>query len=256
MKRTVFFMLILVVAVSCTPMQPALTASSPVENLPVKGRQGLLINQKLTFGDFQTSKVKRSWTRGGENILGIPVGRFNRDFLSYQSVGKDQDFFFVMEDPGGNRAEVFALSQLASQDIQLDKSSGTFSEDSFSINLKSENIFYIQLFLNGNNRAWELLLDNEAAQIFAKEYQGIFAYDEDNYYTLKPITKVQGKKGPENLLLGSIGYEIFNKKEEPVAAVSLVDSGNVYLYTQDPEERFLMANLCAALLLQEDLEEF
>lgn len=258
MKRPVFFLLILAIAASCTPMQPALTASSTsqIEALPVKGRQGLLINQKLSFGDFQTSRVKRSWTREGENIFGIPVGRFNRDFLSYQNSGKDQDFFFAMEDPAGNRAEVFALSHLASQDIQLDKSSGTFSKDIFSINLKSENIFYLQLFLNDDNSAWELLLDNEAAQIFAKEYQGIFAYDEDNFYTLKPITQVQGKKGPEDLLLGSIGYEIFNKQEQPIAAVSLVDSGSVYLFTDDPGERFLMANLCAALLLQEDLEEF
>ncbi|MBU2651412.1 MAG: hypothetical protein KKA81_10800 [Bacteroidetes bacterium] len=29
----------------------------------VKGRQGIQINQVITFGDFHTSKVKKGWTK-------------------------------------------------------------------------------------------------------------------------------------------------------------------------------------------------
>lgn len=57
------------------------------------------------------------------------------------------------------------------------------------------------------------------------------------------------------MLVGSIGYEILSRQNELIAAVSLVDGGNVYLNTKDPRERFLMANLCAALLLQENIAD-
>ena len=40
-----------------------------------------------------------------------------------------------------------------------------------------------------------------------------------------------------------------------VAAVSLVDNGMVFIGHTDAAERFLLANACAALLLQEAIDE-
>jgi hypothetical protein len=40
-----------------------------------------------------------------------------------------------------------------------------------------------------------------------------------------------------------------------VAAVSLVDSGMVFLGKTDPTERFLLANVSAALLLYQAIDE-
>ena len=97
------------------------------------------------------------------------------------------------------------------------------------------------------------MLDNDAAQMFAGEYTGFFALSNEDFYTLQPITHVNSKKGTSKLLAGSIGYEIFNKEGISVAAVSLVDNGEVYLHTKDPSEKLLMSALCAALLLQEDI---
>lgn len=238
-------------------MQPALSNSgkAEVQGLEVKGRQGLLINQKLSFGEFQTSKVRRSWTRGREGSFGVPVGAGGRDVLSYETIEKAQSFSFQMEDLNGNRSIVNALSEFAAEELQLNKNIGGLVEDLFGVTLTGNNIFYLQLFINNELQPWELILNNEAAQVAAKEYKGLFAASEDLYYVLKPITKVEGKKGPTNLLMGSIGYEIFNKNEEPVAAVSLVDGGQVFFQTSDPSERFLLANLCAALLLQENIGE-
>jgi len=36
------------------------------ESIPyeVKGKNGWLINQKLSFGEYKTGEVKRSWTKG------------------------------------------------------------------------------------------------------------------------------------------------------------------------------------------------
>lgn len=241
-------------------MQPALSISnsSSLQSYPVKGRQGILINQKLKFGEYETSKVKRSWTKGGNSRLSVPIGDTGEsqypDLLSLNYVDRNQTFHFQMNDSLGNRSDVYAASEFSSEDFQFEEKDNVL-EEILGFNLKSENLFYLQIFLNNDAQPWQLVLDNEAAQVFPGKYRGILAIDENRYYSLEPISKVQGKKGPQNLLLGSIGYEIFNNKNHSIAAVSLVDGGMVYFNTTDPEERFLMANLAAALLLQENIAE-
>ena len=62
-----------------------------------------------------------------------------------------------------------------------------------------------------------------------------------------------GKSG--EILAGSVGLEFHNPEGKPVAAVSLIDKGMVFLGKTTKEERFLLANLCAALLLQQEIGE-
>lgn len=240
--------------VSCSITQPALNVEpgDVVESFPVKGTQGWMINQKLKFGDYETTRVKRSWTRGGNTRIDVPVGGTPTypNLISYETSGRHQNYAFQMSDRHGNFSDVYATSNFRSKDLNFGK-----SDSFFGITLSSENIFYLQLFLNIDAQPWQLMLDNDASQIAAKRYRGVFAQDEKNFYTLEPITKVQGETGPTELIGGSIGYEIVNPKNELVAAVSLVNGGNVYFNTKDPKERFLMAGLCAALLLQEDLTQ-
>ncbi len=259
--KTLFLMVLLIILYSgCSPMQPVISASgnSSLESLPVKGRQGILINQKLSFGEFQTSRFKRSWTRGGNSRLELPVGgeisSGYPDLLSLNYVNREQRFYFQMEDEHGNASDVYATSGFSSEDLQLEKN-GSIWEDVLGFTLNSENLFYLQLFNNQDSLPWQLVLDNEAAQVYAKKYQGVFALDENRFYTLVPITKIQGNKGPQNLLMGSIGYEIRNPVGKLVAAVAIYDDGNIYFDTRDPQERFLLANLRAALLLQENIAD-
>ena len=68
------------------------------------------------------------------------------------------------------------------------------------------------------------------------------------YRQQKPRSK-DGK--PAGILFGSVGFEIRNKEGKAVAAVSKIDKGVVYMQGSDEEERFLLANVCAALLMQE-----
>lgn len=261
MKKILLFVCCLGMLMGCAPIQPALTVSEGdvIEAFPVKGRQGWLINQKLKFGDYQTSRIKRSWTRGGDASIGVPVGgnRSTTKVLSFGKAGRHQNFYFQMNDIHGNYADVFASSDFRATDLSLGSTGlDGFLKEKMGVTLSSENIFFLELFFNSEDRPWQLMLDNEAAQVHARRYRGVFVLDDENFYLLEPITRVAGKKGPTELIMGSIGYEILNKQNELIAAVSLVDGGNVYLNTKDPQERFLMANLCAALLLQENLAEY
>ena len=56
------------------------------------------------------------------------------------------------------------------------------------------------------------------------------------------------------MLAGSIGFEFRNAQGKAVAAVSTINNGMVFLPHVDKEERFLLANACTALLLQDIIE--
>src|SRR6188768_1358576 len=77
MKKYKFFIAITMLVVGCTPAKMAVEKSNwnNIEEYSVKGRQGLLIKQKLSFGEYQTSSVKRSWTKGSSAFAGWTTGR-------------------------------------------------------------------------------------------------------------------------------------------------------------------------------------
>lgn len=258
--KKLYTLLAAVIIVACTPMKPALSVSETT-SFPVKGRQGLMIRQKLNFGDYGTSVVKRSWTRSGNTRVDLISGQVHNpsypNLLSMDYANSDQSYYFTIRDFFGNVADVYAVSAFHSRDLQIGDNPNTvinILEDIFGGSGYSENLFYLQVFLNDETTPWQLVLDNDAAQVFPGEYTGFFALDQDNFYSLKSINKIAGKKGPQTVPR-SIGYEIFDSSGTSVAAVSLVDNGEVYFHTKDPSERFLLSGLCAALLLQEDVSE-
>jgi len=61
-----------------------------------------------------------------------------------------------------------------------------------------------------------------------------------------------GKTG--NILAGSIGFEFRDPTGKAVAAVSFLNNGAVFLGKISDDKRFLLANACAALLLQDTIE--
>lgn len=255
-------MLVSLLAFSCKPFQPALSHAdgTKTEMHPVKGRQGILINQKLSFAEFQTAKVRRSWTKGRDANTHVSQGIVEDilfpDMFSINYSERSQTFSFQMEDAAGNTSEVFAASEFASENLQIGSNPNTavnIYEGLFGAH--TDNLFYLQAFINGSETPWQLVLDRVASQENAKNYKGVFVLDRDNFYSLKPITKIVGKKGDVNMPFGSLGFEIFNKNNEFVAAVSEVDRGAVYFNTTDAKERFILANLCAGLLLQQDISE-
>lgn len=253
----------LVTIYGCTPLKPALSGSDTanVEELPVKGRQGILINQKLAFGDFQTSKVKRSWTKGGNSRTAISLGNtvdfFYGNIISKEYMNRDQTFYFQLKDNNNRISDVYASSAFKSEDLQIGNNPNSvvnIFEDAISSQDNRENMFYLQVYVNTETKPWQLVLDNQASQTNPDEYLGVFALDAEKFYTLKPITKMAGKKGTRPMMFGSVGYEIFDADKKSVAAVSLMDRGMVFLNTADADERFLLSNLCSALLLQQQID--
>jgi hypothetical protein len=257
------FLLLAIATVGCTPVKPAFSSENTTmaEELEVKGRQGLLINQKLSFGPYQTSKVKRSWTKTDKASMPLPTSLlfwilYDKG-MSKAYVDKNQKMHFTMATPEGQSSDVYATSVFSREDILIGdnpNSAVNIFSQVFGSGSKSEDVFYAQVYIGKDENPWQLMLDNDASQTKAKSYEGVFALNDQKYYRLKPITKVQGKTQAQDLWFGSIGYEIVTPENKSVAAVSLMDRGKVYFNTTDAEEHFLLANLAAALLLQENLE--
>lgn len=250
---------LLVFAGSCSTPKIALNGEGFTE-MPVKGRNGFLINQKLSFGDYKTTSVKRSWTKGGTSrnglTVGSPVNRTYDNIVSMEYTEKKQTVNFSLTDANNNNSEVRCVTRFDSERLVIGNNSNSLPNIILDIVKGSEstNTFYALIFVNGQEWPWHLLLDNNAVQAKAKTYTGKVALDDEHYYSIVPVNKMLNKKGEaKNILFGSIGLELRNKENKSVAIVSFLDKGRVFLNTTDKEEAFLLANICAALLLQEQI---
>jgi hypothetical protein len=224
----------------------------------VKGRQGILIKQKMSFGEYSTNTVHRSWTKGYSGRTGIGVGDHVRqewiNIISVNYIDKKQTIHYEMNS-GSQQSEVYCVSRFNAQDLEIGASPNNIlniAMDIMGIGGRSSSLYYAQIFASPKDeQPWQLVLDNQAAQALPDRYVGKLAKSASEYYTIVPVTKVESKGKTGNTLLGAIGFEFRNAEGKTVAAVSLIDKGMVYLGKTTAEERFLLANACTALLLQE-----
>ncbi len=79
------------VLASCSTSQMLLhePLTSQAESMPVKGRQGWLLNQRLSFGTYQTDRVQNRWAFS-----------FGMDVLLAELEGAQQKYSFNLEDTG------------------------------------------------------------------------------------------------------------------------------------------------------------
>jgi hypothetical protein len=255
MKRTLFILLLLAAHQSFAQGFKPLTSEplhSTQEELKVKGRQGILIKQKLSFGNYYTTKVKRSAIRRWSSSAGM-----QRCIWAEHAEGK-QSIHFELTD-GSRSSNGHCVSNVISDDMLIGHQPEQYPGQVSSIFRIStgdnENNFSVALYLNGEEQPWELFLSNNEAQYSREHYIG-FVDRGKEYYTITPIWKVEKKNGKvSEMPFGNVGFEIRDAKGEAKAAVSLIDNGRVYMGQLNDDERFLMANVCAALLLQGDISQ-
>jgi hypothetical protein len=238
----------------------ALTNPSWQNNIgyAVEGRMQTVLQKKpLRFGEFYTTGVKTSWRRSSSLVTdmdGRVINRYSNTLGKLYESSKASRRF-TLSNGKGLQAQVFTFDQLTALGYLLGNNlqlNFDWLVKALGMPTKAENSYYVQVFEPENDRPWELMLDLDAVRWNPKNYAGYFALNDDEYYTVKAITKIMGKNGPSSFPAGIMGYEICNAGGVPVAAVSTINSGVVHLQDSlPPDERFLMANLCAALLLYE-----
>lgn len=265
MKHVLFFIFFIAVqGLDAQSMKIALEGEewTGVSEYPVKGRQGILINQKLSFGEYHTLLVDRSWTKGSSITVGLsqglPTDEDYKKLITSEKVKKKQTLYFALEDSLGNQARAYCISNFSSKNFTVgnnENSPVNIFGDILGVGDASSSMFYAMIYDAQASNRWDLILDNQEVQSKPKSYVGYLAKGKDDYYTIKPLSRVVSKKGKIGTMpFGSAGFEIRNKDGKAVAAVSMIDNGVVYLSDISPEENMLLSGVCAALLLQEQID--
>lgn len=229
------------------------------DNYTVKKTHKLFKGEKLAFGEFATEGFKRSWTKHSDNSYGIGSGIITdydyTNFIKWGKLTSRQKMSFVLTNETQSEfAEVFGLTEVKSSQIEVGKNPNTIFNIGLDIvtNLlkNPSDILYTQIY-TGRESPYELLLDDTQANMHRKKYYGVMARNDRDYYIIKPMYQLSNKKNEAVAIpFGVIGYEFFNIHEQPVAAVSLLNQGSVYLNTSDSKERILLAAACSAILLK------
>jgi hypothetical protein len=260
MKKIFYATLALVIVSSCSPFELAVSDELKNNNdeYKVKGRNGILIKQKLSFGEYKTERVKRSWTKGSSTFAGFgfgyPGSQDYTNIISTEYIRRKQTIFFSLSDNKQQVSEVYCTSWFDAREFTLGNNENSILNIVLDILGKggsADSKYYVQLYAAADERPWQMLIDNQAAQAQAKSYTGVLAQDRNHYYTIVPVTSLEknGKSG--NILAGSVGFEFRDPQGRAVAAVSLMDNGMIFLGKTNQNERFILANACAALLLQD-----
>lgn len=227
------------------------------EAYEVKGRMGLLLKQKLSFGNYYTTSVKRSWTKGSGLTTGIPAGYDYRKLIKLEYINKKQTIVFHLQDSLGTEAEAYCVSKFNGKDLNFGDDRipiGRRVSTMFGIEFESSNLFYVQIYTGRDQAPWHLILDNEAAQQTPKSYEARLVQSQHTFYRIVPDTRIMKGNGKVmNMPFGSAGFRIINSSGEPVAAVSMIDKGVIYFNSVSTEERILLGTVCTALLLQEQI---
>ena len=264
-KQLAFFAAIIILAGSCSTVQLHLEGDSwnNKEAYEVKGRGIAFTKEKLSFGNYATHYVKRSWTRGGPSTYGIGTGMPGTpeyaNIISVSYIKKKQTLRFGITDDQGNKSDVFAVSDFNAREIQVGKNENSLFNIALDIfqqaKKPSTSMYYVQLYMNGEERPWQMIHDNYTARQPVKNYIGYLAKSKNDYYQIVPISSMVNSKGKIlNMPMGAYGFAFLTREGQPLAAVSLLNKGAVY-FAKDvqAEEKFLFANAAAALLMQQEL---
>jgi hypothetical protein len=264
MKKTMIIAMAGIITIaSCKTPDLALKENEwqSAERFDVKGRQGWTMNEQISFGDYRTITLKRSWTKGSGAFAGWtsykPGYSEVEKIIGIDYSQRRQSVRFELTDSKQQESAVFCVTKVKSANFVINNNPNSAVGEVNSvleIGDDWQNGYWVNIFLKSSDRPWEMVIDNNDAQRQRKNYMGFLALDKDTYYTIKPVYSIRNSKGRTvNTVAGSIGFEFSNKDGKPVAAVSLIDRGIVYLDKVSEDEKFLLANACAALLLQQQI---
>ena len=201
----------------------------------VKGRQGWMLNQHLSFGSYQSGKVRRGWTQSYD----IPfIVRFQ---------GAKEKLNFEFDDPAaGLKSFVFCLGKITRQELPV-------LNDLFRIPLKNEDVFTASIYLPGSGEHWDLVVYDPNKSNLGDVSSGFLQHDGDTSIRLREVRRTD--KGSKNFSELVLGYE-FVQNGQVIGAVETLNKGRVWLRQGlSGKTRFVLANAAAALLLKSDIGE-
>src|SRR5262245_9753527 len=119
----------------------------------VKGANGFFIKQKLSFGEYKTDHVKRSWTKGSSEFSGFGFGYPGTEnytnIISTEYIHRKQTVFFSLGDVSQKKSEVYCTSRFNAKEFTLGRSENSVLNivlDIFGKGGSSESKYYVQIY--------------------------------------------------------------------------------------------------------------
>jgi len=263
---------------SCTAVKLSVPEqfNSQATKMHVKGVQGWQINQQLSFGSFQTSKIKRGWdfTHGMQhtkfnlkpeemvlNVLNVDVDK--------RTINQKNKFQYSIQD-GNLVAEVYAMEKFSEKQLVY-KSNNPYIGSASKTN-KYEYAFTAAILplTAQNSEPWSLVLINKydiakdtARKLFDKpsvEEEGYATNGKENI-AIRPlhIDKITTKSGKDTKVVGGkilSGYEL--QWDGGVVAVIDILDNNIWLANNlEAHDKLLLSSISSAIMLKrmQDVEK-
>ena len=263
---------------SCTAVKLSVPEqfSQQATKMPVKGVQGWMINQQLSFGEFQTSKIKRGWDFSSSlqytKFRISPEEMMLRVFdieTDKKNLSQKNKFQYTIRD-GQSEADVYATEKFTEKQLVY-KSNNPYIGNASKTN-KYEYAFTAAILpvAKENNEPWSLVLINKF-DIAQNQGKGIFEqpYVEEEGYatngkeniTIRPlrVDKLEQKNGRETKVFGGkilSGYEL--KWDDGVVAIIDILDNNIWMANNlDAHDKLVLSAISSAILLKrmQDVEK-
>lgn len=267
--KTFFIMLITLSSCTAAKLSVPEKFGSQATKIPVKGLNGWQINQKLTFGSYQTSTIKRGWdftssvqyTKFGmrpEEAL-LKVFDINTDKSNLNQRNK---FHYTLED-GNGITEIYATEKFSEKQLVYKSNNPYIGSASKTYRYSYAFTAAIVPLTVTNDAPWSVVLINryDLAKDTAKRFFDRPYVEEEGYATngkeniaIRPlhIDKVTTNKGKETRVFGGkllSGYEL-QWDGGVVAVIDLLDN-NIWLYNDlEPSEKLILSSVASAILLK------
>jgi hypothetical protein len=262
---------------SCTTVKVAVPESfgNKATSMEVKGLNGWMIKQKLTFGNYTTSPIKRGWdfsrSASHTKFLLRPEEALIKVFNVDTYKGRNQqrhNFNYTIEDES-SFAEIFATEKFSEKEL-LYKSNNPWIGDA-SKTLKYEYAFTAAILpLKEKKAPWSLVLinrydvnKNSTGKVFDKPYieEEGYATDGNQNIAIRPLRleNVKTKDNKDVKVFGGpilSGYEL-QMNNSPVGLIDILDNRIWMSNDLDASTRLIVASVSSAILLKrmQDVEK-
>ncbi len=228
--------IILSILTSCTT--PNIVVSENLKTntsvMDAKGTQGLQFNQVITFGDYNTSKVKRGW------ILGYDISFVTR------FKGAKEKLNFIQFTPE-KRAYVLAVGKFKSTELEL-------LNGFLSYAFQYENYFTGSIIPSDTpSDVWEFIIHNPEGGTLGDFECGIAKDKNGNEILIKGVREIE--KQANWVKLDNLGFE-FIYKDQAIGAVSTLNNGRVWIKNNISEElKLVLSCMSSSLLVRHSMQE-
>lgn len=266
MKPIYYIPLIALVFMACSTPKLAVPEkfTAVAEKMPIKGVNNWVFSQKLSFGKYATSKVKRGWTSTRERDYYTVEQRLMKVFAidNFSSVSEQKNKYRYTVNDGKLEAQVYCQEKMMREELKIRTNTRLLGDLSRTQSSQYSFTAAILPMKDTADEPWQLVMfqnydrsKDTARRLFDLPYmeEEGFASNGKETITINPlrlsdVTMKSGKQAKYPVKILS-GFEL--RIDDGVIAVIDQLSNTLWVYNElDEPTRLVVASICSALLLR------